>query len=103
MLLESRVCPEDNYSSSPKTGAEYDKYTSPELGCSLGLGAKFRKPVLSTQGTFAKIRRREVRYLNGKPSALSVNLQVMQSSVGKVLCIDGEYMGFFLVYLGANL
>ena len=43
------------------------------------------------------MRRREVKYLNGKPSALSVNLQVMQSSVGKVLCIDGEYMGFFLV------
>jgi len=47
--------------------------------------------------------RGEGRYLDGKPSALSVNLQVVESSVGKVLCVNGEHMDFFLAQLVANL
>lgn len=94
---------ENHSSSTSKAGAKCGLYLFLEFGSTLGSGGKLRKVLLRSQGTFDLMNGREVSYLNGKLSSLSVNLQAVHPSVGKVLYINGEYMDFYLAQLITNL
>lgn len=42
-------------------------------------------------------------YLNRKLWPISAHLHLVHSSIGKILCADGEHMTFFLAYSIVNL